>query len=81
MSFSKCKYPTTTIGVWDITKLSNPLLQENGMPKKRLDAALTLTLCLFINLQVTIQDHENISSGMKTLLTGLFFLSCRLVRT
>ena len=81
MSFSKCKYPTTTIGVWDITQLSNPLLQENGMPKKRLDAALTLTLCLFINLQVTIQDHENISSGMKTLLTELFFLSCRLVRT
>ena len=31
-------------GFWGITKLSNPELQENGMPKKCLDAVLLLQL-------------------------------------
>ena len=29
---------------WGITKLSNPKLQENGMPKKHLDAALNTAI-------------------------------------
>ena len=54
--FKRLKYPSTNAlnikyfwtlsynkwGVWGITKLSNPELQQNGMPKKRLDAALVV---------------------------------------
>ena len=44
-SFPKCTEHQTFLDTWGfsvITKLSNPWLQENGMPEKSLDAPLSL---------------------------------------